>query len=520
MRFFYKRFLLSIFFMAGIWAQAAEPLKIRLKSDLNTLDWGVAHTSYETYIIMNLMEGLVELGSDLTPQPALAEKWEMFAEGRIHRFTLKKNIFWSDGKPITSNDFIAAWLRVLDPKLKSPYAHFLYDIENAQAYHKGKIKDQRQVGMRVIDDRNLEVKLKSASPTFMYMPSFWVMFPIRADLIKKYGKNWTDPKNLAVTGSYVLSRYQKGHSITLKKNPKYHGTNQGPEQVDALIIASDSVAREKMKKGEIDFLLNVTTEDLLVVDKTLRLERYPYLATYYLGFRVDKGVLQQRDVRLALAAGIDRAQIPAELQGGQTLAHGFIPPGIQGSALEDIFKGTLYGSRGILTRLGYAEGKGFPKLKLFVEKFDGSDKLERNIVQSLKQNLGVTVEPIQGGKYPLTIKNGQADLFVAHWGADYPDASNFFSVFTTQSGTNYTTWKNTRYDELIKQAQFELDQQKRETLYLQAEELLINDQVVILPLFHQKNPVLLGKRVQKFELTPLNYLFFKKIKITQASQGD
>jgi oligopeptide transport system substrate-binding protein len=194
-------------------------LRFRLSGDPATLDWNLAQTSFETHVIMNLMEGLVEEGADLKPRPALAESWIVSPDGLAYTFKLKAGVKWSDGRALRAQDFVDSWLRLLSPKAGSGYASFLYDVENAEAYHSGKLKDPSKVGVKAVGDATFQVRLRRRVPYFLHIPTFWVTFPVRLDLIRKHGSAWATPGKIATLGPFLLKEWKKGKSIVLERNP-------------------------------------------------------------------------------------------------------------------------------------------------------------------------------------------------------------------------------------------------------------------------------------------------------------
>jgi oligopeptide transport system substrate-binding protein len=507
-------------------APKTAPFRFRLTADPSTLDWNLARSSYETYIIMNIMDGLVSEGADLKPQPGLADHWEISSDAKTYTFFLRPGVKWSDGKPLRAQDFVDSWIRLLDPKTHSSYADFLFDLENAKDFHEGKITTPASVGVHAVGDSTLKVSLWHTVPYFLHLPSFWVTFPIRADLIKKYANHWAEPENLATLGPYLLKEWKRGKFIKLTVNDQYSGRNPGTiREAEAVIQPDDQVARKLFETGAIDLLLNATTADLLAVksgetSKPLRVEIFPYLATYYLGFNVKSAPLKDAAIRKAIANAVEREKIPGILQGGETAATSWVPPGISAGTEPSAQSSgkSLYDARGAFAKAGFTEGHGFPKLKLRVEKFDGAQILADALVKMLHDQLGIEVEAKieSSSDFQRVLKAGEEDLFVGHWGADFPDAANFFEVFSSTSGTNYTRWKSTEYDALLSQAASTLDAAKRKTDFAEAEGILVNREAVILPLFYKKNAVLIRSRVREMKISPLNYFFLSSVKLSDS----
>lgn len=508
---------------AGLWAGESptpsdDSIRFRLTADPATLDWNLARSSHETYVIMNIMEGLVEEGTDLKPRPALAEAWETSADGRTYTFHLRPGVKWSDGKPLRAQDFVDSWLRLIDRKTDSPYSTFLDNLEGAEAFRKGKGR-RDSVGVRTVGDGSLQVKLRQPVPHFLHLLTFWVTFPVRTDLIRKHGAKWSLPPLLVTLGPYVVKEWSRGQSIVLERNPQYYALEEGrgPSvgRIEALVELNDRRARTLFSEGKLDFLVDATTTDVMEARESgkARVEQFPYLATYYLGFNVKSGPLKDGRVRKALTLAVDRSGIPARLQAGQIAAGGWFPPGMDGHLPNWSPQGALHDARGLLVKAGFPEGAGFPELTLWVEKFDGSAALAQLVVESLRDRLGVEIAThiASPAEYQRNVRGGRAALFIAHWGADFPDPINYLEIFQTGSGTNSTGWSSPAFDALLSKARATLDKKQRHDIYSEAERVLLDQEGVIMPLFYRKNAVLLSPRVKNFSLSPLNYLFLKDI---------
>lgn len=479
----------------GHLAHAESTVRFRIESEPATLDWNKAHSWQSSFILLNIMSGLTQLDEQLKVQPALAEKWEVSDDHKTYTFHLRKNILWSNGTPLKAEHFLNSWKRLLDPKTNSNYAFFFSDVQSFSSPKPGQIV----------------IKLKRAVPYFPQLTTYWVTFPILNAAFP------SDPSKLTTLGPYKISSYSKGKNFVLVKNPNFYAAqslNDAPDQIEVRIEPSADKGREWFKSGEVDFLLNASTTDLLAFEKT-EAQKNPYLATYYLGFNTKKAPLNNSDFRKSLALAVDRNKIPGILQSGQIPAKGWIPPGLIAHDNGALLQGGLYDARASLSKAGFPEGHGLRKLSLWVEKFDGHDKLADLITRDLKQNLGIQVEVKIGDNrtYHEALRKKQMDLFIARWGADFPDPANFFSIFGSKSGTNYTGWTNASFDELLEKAMTTSSVSDRTAVYKKAEELLLQKEVVILPLFYRYNLILLGPRIKKVALTPLNYLFFSEIRL-------
>ena len=180
-------------------------ININIGNEPPTLDWSLAMDSTSYTVLNNLMEGLTKFDESLEPKPALAESWDVSEDGTTYVFKIRENVKWSDGQPLKAQDFEYSWKRILNPATGGHYAYFLYDIENAEEYNTGKINDPDKVGVNVLDDLTLEVKLRRPASYFPSTLVFMSTFPMRQDVVEKHGIRWTEPENIVTVGPYKLS---------------------------------------------------------------------------------------------------------------------------------------------------------------------------------------------------------------------------------------------------------------------------------------------------------------------------
>lgn len=495
--------------------------RFRLQADPDTLDWTHAHTNYETYVLMNIMEGLVEIDKSLQPAPALAEKWGVASDGKTYTFTLRPGVKWSDGVPLKAQDFIYSWKRLLTPGNKNEYTNFLFDVENAEAFYRGKIKKFQDVGVLALDDQHLQVKLRRISPYFLTLLSFWVTFPQRQDLIEKAKSTWTSPSKLVTLGPYRVAKWERGKEITFERNPTYYGPQAPVSKIQALIEPSDAKARQMLGQRKIDALLEVSTQDVAKYttdpdpSKGWRLKQFSYLATVYLAFNVSSGPTANLSFRKALALALDRDSIPAVLQGGQVSADSLIPKGTAGYDPGADLDFSPDEARKMLLAAKYDTPQA-AALTILSRKGSQEDAA-RYVSEILRRNLGVRVESkaVEPTDFKKALKSGKFNMYIGLWGADYPDPSSFMEIMRSESANNYTHWKNARYDTLVKTAGESLKVLDRLQLYNEAQKILMQEDVVLVPLYYPKLTALVANSVAEFEISPLNYLFFKRIVINE-----
>jgi len=494
---------------------ASETFTFRLPGEPETLDWNLAHTMIETYILMNLMEGLVSVDSNLGIQPALAEKWEVSDDRKVWTFHLRDDVYWSDGVALQARDFVFSWKRLLAPATAASYAYFLFDIVGAQEYNAGKLKDFTEVGITAKGTHTLEIRLKKPVDYFLYIPGFWVTFPLREDIVRKYGSSWAKPGRMVTLGPYSLAQYVLNSRIVLKANPKYYRFKGNIEWVVAQIVNDNSTALKLYETGKLDFLTDISTLDLERMAGRSDLKTYPYLKTGYLGFSVQKHPANLAGFRRAVAMAIDKSKMGLVLQGGQTAASTFVPPQLPGYSANAGLAFNPEKARQELKRSGVLSG-GKVVVDLLTPNWDKNITLAEYLESELKKNLGiqVNIQPLDHKSFRVQVDLHTNPLFFGSWGADFPHPDNFLSVFTADSGNNRTQWKNSRYDQLVLRArEGGRTANESQKLYLSAQKILLEEEAVIVPLYYEPNKALVRARIKGLTLNPLNYLLLREVQL-------
>lgn len=242
--------ILAVTFLFSFWMPVADAtqFKFRLMAEPSSLDWHQASTLIETPMLMNLMEGLMEVDVNLKPKPCLAEKMTISKDQRVYTFKIRKKIKWSDGVDLKAADFFESWKRLLTPSTAAPYAYLLYGIVGGEEFYNGKEKDFSKVGIKVKDEHTLEVTLKKPIAYFPYLAGFCA-FPIRKDLIEQLGTQWTKPGKLVSVGPFVLDSYQFQNKIIMKSNPHYWRAHGNVNEVVVQIIKDSATALNVFKAG-------------------------------------------------------------------------------------------------------------------------------------------------------------------------------------------------------------------------------------------------------------------------------
>lgn len=493
---------------------AGKTFTFRIPGEPETLDWNKAHTPIETYLLLNLMEGLITFDTKFKLAPALAQSWKVSEDGRTYTFKLRPGVKWSDGVPLRAQDFVYSWKRLLSPVTAASYAYFLFDVEGAEWYNKGSLKDFSAVGIKALDDLTFQVKLARPVAHWIYVPTFWVTFPLREDIVEKYGtSSWATPGRMVTLGPYTLASHDHDSKITMKANPTYYGQRGNIDQVIGLIVNDDSTAMNLYETGKIDFLTDISTLDLKRLAGRPDLKTFPYLKTGYIGFEVNKYPMSSVHVRKAIAMAIDKSKVGQFLHGGQRPATSFVPPQMMAFDPKGGLPFDPAQAKALLRQAGIDPGR-FPQVEMLVANWDKSVTLAQFLQGQLKKNLGITVmiQPFDHKTFRAQLDTHTYPVFEASWSADFPDPDNFLSVFLSSAGNNRTGWKSEKFDELVVTSR-NLPTKSRERNYKAAEKILLEEEAVIVPLYYEPNMAMVRSRVKGLELNPINYLLLRKVNL-------
>jgi oligopeptide transport system substrate-binding protein len=495
--------------------------RVNLSTEPPSLDWSLATDHVSFNVIANLMAGLTEFDKNLKPVPAIAKSWEFLEGGRKIVFHLRDDVLWSDGKKVRAQDFEYSWKRLLDPKTASEYAYSLFDVVNAEEFHQGKIADAGAVGITAADDTTLEVRLKHPTSYFLALTTFEITYPQRRDVVEKFGSKWTEPENIVTNGPFLLASWKHENEIELKANPNFFRGKPAIEKVEMFMVNEMTTALAMYEQGQLDFIDNHSIPALEKprLAKLPGFKRVPQLRGEYYGFAVDRKPFNDPRVRKAFALAIDRSVFPTLLRGGELSVTSWIPPGMMAFNPKI---GLIYNppeARRLLREAGYPDGKGFPEVTLAYNTME-DHKIVAEAVQGMwKRNLGVLVR-LENQEWKVFLKrllNDPPPIFRSGWGADYPDPDNFVKLFASYSPQNYSRWKNPRYDQLIEQAAREMNEAKRIQLYNEAQKILCEVDLPIVPLFARAESTVLNPRYTGLEYNAMSRLLLRDVRLKSAS---
>lgn len=475
-------------------------LKMRIEAEPPTLDWTLATDNLSRDVIVTLQSGLVRLDKDNKIVPDLAQSWTVSPDGKTFTFKIHPDAKWSDGKKVVAQNFVDAIERTLTPKIASEYAYFLYDIENAEAFFQNKEKDFAKVGVKAPDESTVVYTLRAPAPFWINVPAFSVSYPVRKDLIEKYGERWSEAGKLVTTGPYQLIKWERESRLLLAKNPFYWNKNELNNLVDEVefrVIKENAVAVTLFDRNEIDIVRKLPPLQVPMLSKgNPGFQKSPYLRSFAFGFGMKHPATKDVRVRKALAMSVDRSQIKKFMSDLAEPSQSWIPQGLLGA---DATRGFAFNPTE--AKKLWAELKTPPTNLEFWYPNDEMHKMVAEFLQSeWKRNLGVEVRLV-AQEWKVFLKSAATQnlpIFRQGWGADYPDTNNFLDMFVCTSGNNYPKFCNAQYEKLLQDALKTQDPAERAKLYAQAETILIQDEAAIVPIFQENNVFLVSPKWKGF----------------------
>ncbi len=439
-------------------------------------------------------------------RPGVAKDYTISKDRTIYTFHLRHNVRWSDGRPVTSRDFLFAYKRLLDPSSGSRAAEYFFIIKGAKDYALGKIKDFSHVGIQTSDPYTITFKLNAPAPYFLKLLGYAAFMPLPEHIVKKYGKKWIKHLPLVSNGPYIITVYKTQDRLVMQKNPFYWNKNN--VHIDRVIfyfLNDPEIAYQWFKAGKIQWMKGTLSASLIRKlraqnDPMLHID--PYLCTYYLAPNLSEDPIIDKNLRLAIAFAIDRDVFSHLFGGAQESATSFVPSSIKfvtDYQPPKFFKFDIHRARKYLKQYTMMH-KDMPILRLITNSGAANPMIAQYVAQQVKKNLGITIaiQIVPWKDLLLKIKKRDFDLARASWCADFPDPINFLAIFTSHSPNNYTGWSDSKYDKMINQAIITRDLSERNGIMQKAEQYLLENGVVI-PLYFYTRVYLLDPKVKGFK---------------------
>ena len=515
-----------------LWASLASASEIvyNLGADPRTIDPALNNALDGANVIVNIFDGLMRNGFDDKPEPACAQSWTVSPDGMTWTFTLRDGLKWSDGQPITAQQFVDGFLRGVNPETGSPYAYYGFFIKNAEAFYNGQAKSA-DVGLSAPDDKTFVIELEHHNPLMLDYMAFPMFQPARMDIINEAPRAWAArPETLISNGAFTLEswRHGDGGEMILVKNPNYwDADNVKADRLRFVFINDENTAYAAFKAGRIDYTGSIPSQLLPMLLKKGEAKSFPALGTGYCDFNLARPPFDDVRVRKAFTLAIDRRIIVEKItRGGQNPATGLVSDAVPGTTDAQDFRteggaflperADIEGARKLLAEAGYPNGEGFPHVAYKYNSNSGNKQMAEALQGMWKQVLGVEVELINEEWKVFLETRARKDFDIARdaWIMDFFDAGSILELFITDSAQNHTSYSNPAFDAAMRRASGEMDRAKRINAMHEAEAVLMED-MPCAPIYFYTSAVLQSKRVKGIHRSPLGYILFRGAEVAQ-----
>ena len=532
-------------------AEESDEFVVRacIASEPETLDPNLESSVDGATYAMHMFEGLMkyDLTEDnaalddtdnvkiLLPGYGQAESYDVSEDGLTYTFHLRDGIVWSDGVPVTAENFVYSWKRIVDPANAADYGYILDGIvENAAAIQAGEAEPDT-LGITAVDDKTLEIKLENECPYFIGLCAFAALMPLRQDIIEQYGNEWTNPGNMVSNGTYVLTDWVHDSYLEMTRNEAYYGGTEGPDKIRWYLNNSETSQLASYQAGEYDFFDAIPVDQIAALTESGDAHSAPQVGTYYLYLNTAK--ITDWRVRAAISLAIDRENIVENVtQGGQTPATGVTAAGItnsEGAEWTETYGdfttkalAEMYPDYDLETYVGRCELAVALLEEAVADGYDTSATIDYEYntneahkaiceaVQSdVKDVLGLEIVPHNSEWQTYTNNLGEGEFGMARlgWIADYDDAITYIELFTIGNSYNYGDWESEEYTSLVGSAKELPGGAERDELLAKAEELMFGEGgYPIAPIYFYVQQYCIKSNIKNVGWTPLGYFMFDK----------
>ena len=510
-------------------------LAVCLASEPMTIDPALNSAVDGAIMTNHMFEGLVKWvdngNGEAELAPGQAESWEKTVndDGTVtYAIKMRDGIKWSDGKDVTAGDFEYSWKRLADPATAADYCYMIDMVQGYAEVADGSA-DKDTLGIKAVDDKNLEITLSYDCPYFEEIMAFPATFPVRQDIVEG-NEEWTySPETYIGNGAYKMVEWSHNAYILTEKSETYYDYEKlGPDTIKYTLLDDNNAMLAAFNSGELNFIMNFPTDEMANYLASGQITVAPYIGTYYVCFNTEDEVFSNPLVRQAFSLVIDRNYIVENVsQSGEVPATGYVPSGVYDaegangddfrtvggeyySVSADDYQANCDKARELLAEAGYPNGEGFPAVEYMYNTDDRHKAIAEALQNMWQTELGVTVN-LSNQDWNVFLKSRKdGDFQIARngWIADYNDPCSFLDMWYTGGGNNDAQYSNPEYDALIDAAKATSDQTERMADFHKAEDLLIGQDSVLAPIYFYTNPYMLSDNISGMYYTPLGYFFF------------
>ncbi len=486
----------------------AVTLNVHNGGDPTSLDPHAVSGDWENRIVGDIFEGLTTENIDAEPIPGQASAWTTSDDGLVYTFTLRDDIFWSDGEPVTAGDFVFAFQRLMDPLTAADYAYLQYPIKNAEAINSGDITDLGALGAKAIDDRTLEITLERPTPYFTSALTHYTAYPVPQHVVEAHGADWVKIGNIVTNGPYRPVEWVPGSHVKTAINERYYDADAlAIDEVIFYALEDQSAALKRYRSGEFDILTDFPTDQYAWMQENLPGQAHvaPFAGLYYYVVNHNQPPFDNPGVRKALSMSINREIIGPDILGtGEIPAYSWVPPGMAnyGEPYSVAWKGLPYAERvaeakALLSEAGYSSDN-----PLTVQLRYNTNENHKRIavaVAAMWKPLGIEVElyNTEVKVHYDELQRGILEVARAGWLADYNDAVNLLELLKSGVTHNYGRYENAEFDALLEQAETAMGDERQALLY--AAEKVAMDETAGIPIYYYLSRNVVSPRVKGFK---------------------
>jgi oligopeptide transport system substrate-binding protein len=506
-------------------ATRAQTLLLGNGAEPEDLDPQVVTAYTDQNILLALFEGLTAIDERTSqPIPAAAQSWEVSADGLSWTFHLREGLRWSNGEPLTADDFVRSWQRILTPAFAAEYANLLYPIRNAEAFNKGSLSDPRTLGLSAPDPRTVRIELARRTPYLPVLVALPPWYPVNPRVLERFGAlaarstAWTRPGNLVGNGPFTLREWTPNSRIMVARNPSYW--NAGAVTLQKIVFfptESPDTEEKDFRAGQLHVTYSIPVGKIAAYGReapgVLRVD--PFLQTFFLRFNVRRPPFDDPRVRRALSLAIDRDLIARRvLSGGYPPAYSFTPPDCGGYTARSRVGLDLEQARRLLAEAGHAGGSGMPAIEVQVR----NDEVQPSVMEAIQAmwsaHLGVhvTIATLEQKTWLQNQQTLNYAVSTSGWAGDFLDPVTFLDLFVTGGGNNWTGWSDTAYDQMIDEASRMADPGKRLEVFQRAESYLL-DRGPVAPLYFGAHSYLIRPEVKGWTQALLGYHRYADVRL-------
>lgn len=491
------------------WNNGEEPTTFDPPVGFNAVSWSPLN---------NIMEGLTRLNEEHLPQPAIAEDWDVSEDGKTYTFHIRADAKWSNGDDVTAGDFEFAWKRALDPELAASSAFLAYLIEGAESYNSGE-GSADDVAVKAIDEKTLEVTLTSPQAYFLNIISLPTFFPINEKVAADNPQWFAEAATFVGNGPFKLTEWQHDSHLVMEKNEQYWDAETVKvDKIHWAMVDDSNTEYQMYQSGELDSS-DVPAELSEKLFEEGAVDIVEQAGLYFFRFNVSQEPFQNKNIRKAFALAVDQQQIVDFVtKNREEPAYGFVSPGFTDAKGQDfretngdLLKTNIEEAKVLLEKGMEEEGYDtLPEVVLTYSSSEQHKKIAEALQPMFKEALGVDVklESVESSVFLDEQKQLKYQLSRSSFLNDFADPINSLESFQTGHSMNRTGWSNAEYDQLIKDAKNEANEEKRFELLYKAEQILM-EEVPIFPLYFYNQPYLQNDAVTGVIRHPVGYIEFK-----------